>query len=100
MNKKVTTTFDKWMENPKIKEAYKEGYEEFVLSEFLRALMEGDDQSVRGLAKKAGLSATVIQDIRSGKQKDMKVKNFLHVVHACGYDVVLDNGKERIPLGV
>ena len=58
--------------------------------------MENDHKSVRGLAKKAGLSPTVIQDIRSGKQKDMKVKNFLHVTHACGYEVVLDNGKERI----
>ncbi|VAW16622.1 hypothetical protein MNBD_BACTEROID05-1319 [hydrothermal vent metagenome] len=59
-----------------------------------------DHKSVWVLAKKAGLSATVIQDIRSGKQKDMKVKNFIHVVHACGYNVVLDNGKERIPIGV
>lgn len=100
MDKKVTTTFDKWMENPKIKEAYKEGYDEFILSELIRALMANDHKSVRGLAKKAGLSATVIQDIRSGKQKDMKVKNFLHVVHACGFEVILDNGKERIPLAL
>ena len=97
MDKKVTTTFDKWMQNPKIKAAYKEGYHEFILSELIRALMENDHTSVRGLAQKAGLSPTVIQDIRSGKQKDMKVKNFLYVVHACGFEVVLDNGKERIP---
>ncbi len=100
MHRKGTTTFDKWMENPKIKEAYKEGYEEFILSELIKALMKNDHKSVRGLAQKTGLSATVIQDIRSGKQKDMKVKNFLHVVHACGFDVVLDNGKDRIPLGI
>ena len=61
--------------------------------------MEGDKKSVRALAKEVNLSPTVIQGIRSGKQKDMKVKNFLHVVHACGYEVVLDNGKDRIPVG-
>lgn len=71
-----------------------------MLSELIRALMENDHQSVRGLAQKVGLSAAVIQDIRSGRQKDMKVKNFLHIAHACGYNVVLDNGKECIPVGV
>ena len=100
MDKKRTTTFDKWMKNPKIKKAYKDGYEEFVLSELIRALMENDKKSVRVLAKKAGISTRVIQDIRSGKQKDMKVKSFLHVVHACGYDVILENEKERIAVGI
>jgi hypothetical protein len=56
MDQKVTTTFDKWMENPKIKEAYKEGYEEFILSELIRALIENDHKSVRGLAQKADLA--------------------------------------------
>jgi hypothetical protein len=100
MNKKLLTTFDKWMRNSKIKKAFKDGYDNFVLSELIKALMENDHKSVRGLAKKAGLSSTVIQDIRSGKQKDMKVKNFLHVIQACGYELVLENGKERIPVGV
>ena len=100
MNKKVTTTFNKWMKDPEIKKSFDEGYKEFVLSELIRALMADDKKSVRALAKEVKLSPTVIQDVRSGKQKDMKVRNFLHVVHACGYNVVLDNGKERIPIGV
>ena len=59
MDKKVTTTFDKWMQNPKIKAAYKEGYHEFILTELIRALMENDHTFVRGLVKKAGLSPSL-----------------------------------------
>ena len=99
MIKKPTSTFDKWMKNPKIKKAYQDGYEDFVLSELIRALMENDKKSVRGLAKKVGLSPTVIQDIRSGKQEDMKVKNFVSIVHACGYHLFLANEREKIPVG-
>ncbi|MCA9398319.1 MAG: hypothetical protein KC618_01130 [Candidatus Omnitrophica bacterium] len=100
MIKKQSTTFDKWMKDAKIKKAYQEGYAEFMLSELIQALMENDSKSVRGLAKKVGLSPTVIQDIRSGKQRDMKIKNFLNIVHACGFEIVLEKGKQRIPLHI
>jgi hypothetical protein len=99
MLKKSTSTFEKWMKNPTIKKAYQDGYGKFVLSELIRALMENDHKSVRGLAKKVGLSPTVIQDIRSGKQEDMKVKNFISIVHACGYHLLLVNEQEKIPVG-
>ena len=99
MTKKLTTTFDKWMKNPTIKKAYEEGHEGFVLSELIKSLMENDHKSVRGLAKKIGLSPTVIQDIRSGKQEDMKVKNFISIAHACGYHLLLVNDREKIPVG-
>lgn len=99
MTKKLTTTFDKWIKNPTIKKAYEDGYEEFVLSELIKSLMENDHKSVRGLAQKVGLSPTVIQDIRSGKQEDMKVKNFISIAHACGYHLLLVNDQEKIPVG-
>ena len=99
MSNKPATTFDKWMKNPAIKKAYEDGHEEFVLSEIIRALMENDHKSVRGLAKKAGLSPTVIQDIRSGRQEDMKVKNFISIAHACGYHLLLVNEREKILVG-
>ena len=87
------------MKNPTIKKTYEDGYEGFVLSELIKALMENDHKSVRGLAKKIGLSPTVIQDIRSGKQEDMKVKNFISIAHACGYHLLLVNDREKIPVG-
>jgi DNA-binding Xre family transcriptional regulator len=48
------------------------------------------------LAREVGLSPTVIQNIRSGKQKDIKLENFKNIVKACGYDLVLEKGEERI----
>ncbi len=98
MAKKIKTTFDKWMEKPKIKDSFDKGYEEFVLSELVLALMAGDNKSVRGLAKEVGVSSTVIQKIRSGKQKDMKVSNFLKLIQECGYHIILENGRTRIPV--
>ena len=40
MDKKVKTTFDKWMADPKIKEHFKKGYENLLLSEIILKLME------------------------------------------------------------
>jgi DNA-binding Xre family transcriptional regulator len=99
MIKKVTTTFDKWMADPEIKEHFDKGYRNFVLSELILALMENDRKSVRELAKEAGLSPTVIQNLRSGKQQDIKVKNFVSIAHACGYHLFLANEQEKILVG-
>ena len=81
MAKKTTTkkssTFDRIMRDPERKKQFEREYKDLVLSELLLALMENDEKSVRLLAKEAGLSPTVIQNIRSGKQKDIKLDNIL-----------------------
>jgi DNA-binding Xre family transcriptional regulator len=69
-----------------------------LLSELLIALMEKDTKSVRELAQEVGLSPSVMQKIRSGKQDDIKLSNFLNISHAFGYHVILENGKNRISL--
>ena len=99
MVKKLTTTFDKWMADSEIKEHFDKGYKDFVLSELILALMENDHKSVRELAKEVDLSPTVIQNLRSGKQQDMKIKNFVSIAHACGYHIFLANELEKIPVG-
>jgi len=43
------------------------------------ALMEKDKKSVRQLASEAGLSPTIIQKLRSGKQEDVKLSNFIGI---------------------
>ncbi len=60
--------------------------------------MEDNDKSVRKLAKEANLSPSVIQNIRTGKQRDIKVINFTHLVHALGYEIILKRGRERFVL--
>jgi len=96
---KKSTTFDKWMADPEIKEHFDKEYRNFVLSELILALMENDRKSVRELAKEAGLSPTVIQNLRPGKQQDIKVKNFVSIAHACGYHLFLANEQEKILVG-
>ena len=99
MVRKLTTTFDKWMADTEIKEHFDKDYKNFVFSELILALMENDDKSVRELAKEIGLSPTVIQNIKSGKQQDMKIKNFVSIAHACGYHILLANEREKILVG-
>src|SRR3990167_10560063 len=86
------------MKNAKFKKAFDKSYKEFLLSELLIALMEKDEISVRNLAKEVGLSPTVIQKIRSGKQEDLKISNFVSIVQFCGYKVILEKDDERFEI--
>jgi len=60
--------------------------------------MAEDTKSVRELARDLGISKTVIQNLRSGVQTDMKLSNFVKLTHAYGYDVVLEKAGDRITL--
>lgn len=90
--------FDKWKTDPGFKKDFDKEYQEFALSELMLALMEDDRKSVRKLAEIVGLSPTAIQDLRSGKAKDVKFKNFLNIVEACGFGLELVKGDKRIRL--
>lgn len=96
--KKVLSTFEREMKNAKFKKAFDKSYKEFLLSELLIAMMEEDEVSVRDLAKEAGLSPTIIQKIRSGKQDDLKISNFVSIAHACGYKVILEKNDDRFEI--
>jgi len=74
MNKCQPSTFEREMQDPAFKTLFKKAYQEFLLSEFILALMEKDKKSVRQLADEVDIS------------------------HAFGYHLVLEKGNERIPL--
>ena len=95
---KPLSTFEREMQDPKFNQTFTKTYTEFLLSELMIAMMENDGQSVRKLAKSVGLSPTVIQNIRSGKQHDLKLKNFINISHACGFRLHLVKGKRHIVL--
>ncbi len=97
-DKKIKSTFEKEMQDPAFRKAFKESYKELLLDEIIVAMMEEDEQSVRKLAKEAGLSPAVIQALRSGKQTDIKLKNFIKVAGACGYHLVLEKDDTRVPI--
>lgn len=98
MSKKQQSTYDRLMRDKRFRKAYEKEYREFVLSELVLALMENDATSVRKLAEQAGLSPTTIQDIRSGKQKDIRLTKFRSIVETFGYHLVLEKEGERIPI--
>lgn len=95
---KQLSTYERKMKDTKFRKAYKQSYKELLFSELLISIMEGDDKSVRELAKEANLSPSVIQDIRSGKQHDIKTSNLIKIAHAFGYEVILQKGDERLAL--
>ncbi len=94
--KNTMSTFEREMKNSRFKKAFDKSYKEFLLSELLVAIMDEDELTVRGLAKEIGLSPTIIQKIRSGKQEDLKMSNFINIVNFCGYKVYLEKDDERI----
>lgn len=98
MTKKTLSTYEREMKNARFKKAFDKSYKEFLLSELLIAIMEEDEISVRELAKEVGLSPTIIQKIRSGKQDDLKISNFVSIVGVCGYKVILEKNDERIEI--
>jgi len=98
MPKKPVSTLDRWLEKPAFKKSFEKEYKEFLLSELVHAIMAEDNKSVRSLAAELGVSKTVIQNIRSGEQTDMKLSNFLKMTHAYGFQLVLEKGDQRIAL--
>lgn len=98
MSNKKLSTFDREMKEDSFREKFEVEYKEFLLSEIISSLMDNDDKTVRKLAEEVGLSPTVIQKLRTGKQEDVKLSNFINISHACGYNVILEKGNNRIPL--
>ena len=97
MNKSIST-FERKMQDKQFKKAYNASYKELLFSELLISIMEDDDKSVRNLAKEADISPSVIQDLRSGKQTDIRVSNLIKIAKSFGYELVLQKGKERLAL--
>lgn len=58
------TTYDELMQDPEFKEIYEKSYRELVLSELLLAIIPKDNISIHSLAKQAGISPAIIQNIR------------------------------------
>ena len=91
------STYDELMQNPEFKRKHEESYRELVLSELLLAIMNEDKISIRSLAEQAGISPTIIQDIRSGKRDNITLKTFSSIINALGYNLVLESRVKGSP---
>ena len=83
----MKSTFDEFMSDPKRKEEFDKEYNEFLLSEFVLEKMEKEHISIRALAKKAGVSPTIIQKIRSKNAERINFRTFTNVLHSLGYRI-------------
>lgn len=73
---KPLSTYDRLMQDPEFKKKHEKSYLDLVLSELLLAVMAEDKISIRSLAKQAGISPAIIQDVRSGKRDNLTLKTF------------------------
>ena len=64
---KPVSTFERMMQDEKFKNEFDKGYKDFVISELILSLMKKDNISVRKLSKEAGISTSIIKNIRAGK---------------------------------
>ncbi len=88
------TTFEQFFkDNPDQKEIYDKEYSDFLLSEFMLEQMEAQNISVRELAKKADVSPTVIQKLRSKDSQKVNLTTFTSVLRSLGYQIKL----EKVP---
>ena len=87
----METTFDKYINNnPKEREKFDREYADFLLSEFVLEKMEQENITVRALAKKAGVSPTIIQKIRSKDAEKINYRTFSSVLHYLGYKINIE----------
>ena len=87
----METTFDKYINNdPEQKVLFEKEYNEFLLSEFVLEKMEKEKLSVRALAKKAGVSPTIIQKIKGENAEKINFRTFSNVLNVLGYRISIE----------
>ena len=79
------TTYERLMQDPEYKSEFDKGYNDFLISEFMIEKMEEEQITVRKLAKKANVSPTTIQHLRSGNAKSVKFETLTNVLQKLGY---------------
>lgn len=90
MKKKITkaeSTYDLFIKDPAQKELLDAEYKELLISEMLLAALENDERSVRELAKAAGVSPTIIQELKTSKRPNITLSTFTKVVDVLGYNI-------------
>jgi len=86
----MKSTYEEFISDSKRKEKFDKEYNDFILSEFILEKMESENLSVRTLAKKAGVSPTIIQKIRSKNAERINFRTFTNVLHSLGYRVNIE----------
>ncbi|MBW8308071.1 MAG: helix-turn-helix transcriptional regulator [Candidatus Paracaedibacteraceae bacterium] len=96
MSKNQLSTFEIEMQNEEFAKGFEEGYKDFLLSDMIIGIMNENKKTVRGLSEETGLSPSIIQRMRSGKQKGININNLIAIARACGYHIDMYNEKRRM----
>jgi hypothetical protein len=97
MKSKAKSTYEAFIEDQEQKALLDAEYKELLLSELLCAAMKEDHLSVRKLATMAGVSPTIIQDVRSRNKKNFTIETISRILDAIGYEIIFapKEGKAR-----
>ncbi|MBI3508897.1 MAG: hypothetical protein HY069_04620 [Chlamydiia bacterium] len=97
MENDTLSTYDQLMKDAKRRRKFDEEYRQLVLVEILIPILEKSEIPVRTLAKAAGVSPTIIQEIKSGKKEGISYLTFLSILEALGYSARIQISKSRHP---
>ena len=86
-DKNTLSTFEKEMQDPHFKAEFEKEYQEFLISEFLIEAMEKEHISVRKLASETGVSASMIQKLRSGENTNISLKKLVLLLSVLHYQI-------------
>ncbi len=86
----VKSTYDEFVEDAGQKKLLEEEYQELLLSELLIAAINKNHTSVRKLAEEAGVSPTIIQELKTGKRTNITLSTFHRVLDAMGYQISIE----------
>lgn len=93
MNEKQKSTVERFLEDLERKALFDAEYKKLSLSEALVEAMNAADVTVRGLAERAGVSPTIIQELRSGKRASITLTTLNRLLDAIGYEVSISPKK-------
>jgi DNA-binding Xre family transcriptional regulator len=87
MRKKTDSTLNRELKDPSFRGACEKESALLEVSEFLARQMQEQAVSVRALATRASVSATVVQGIKSGKRKNIEYTTLKALTLALGYQI-------------
>lgn len=76
------STYDLLMQDPKRRQKFEKKYRSFVQVEILIPLLQKSKMSAKILAKKANVSPTLIEAIKSGKKEEISFSLFSSILKA------------------
>ena len=90
---KGESTLEREMRNPAFRAAFEKESAALEVSEFLAKQMAEQEISVRSLAARACVSATVVQGIKSGKRKNIEYTTLKALTLALGYEIMFKRAR-------